>query len=140
MLLQVEQCMKTWPNWRDSRKKGPPRPSLQKIETTRRSGTVLFVSSFLRSAGVNDLDKSLRTEVISLNTTYRAKLLCTHKAKTHILVAITRMVVVPIRRTQVLRIIVPGAAPKNTVRAKYDHYAKFNDLSNSFRRSSLVSA
>jgi hypothetical protein len=71
--------------------------------------------------------------VASVNTTYLANH-CTHKAETDIVVAITRRVVVPIPRTQVLRIVVPTAATYNAVRAPYGHYAKPLDRSKSLRR------
>ena len=40
-----------------------------------------------------------------------------HKAETHIAVAIPRSTDAAIRRTQKLRIIEPGSAPENAVRA-----------------------
>ena len=50
---------------------------------------------------------------------------CTQEAKTHIVVAILRRVVVAIPRTQVLRIVVPRAATYNAVGASnHGHYAK----------------
>jgi len=65
-----------------------------------------------------------------MNSTHRAKL-CTHKAQTKIVVAVVRMIVVTLGRTQILRIVVPGAATYHAVRAKYGHYAKLKDCSNS---------
>ncbi len=63
-----------------------------------------------------------------------AQIQCTHQAETKIVVTIPRRIVVAIGRAQVLRIVVPGAAPNNAVRDRFGHYAKFKELSNSFLR------
>jgi hypothetical protein len=67
-----------------------------------------------------------------MDGTYLANL-CTLQAEPEIVVAIARVVVVAVGRTQVLRIIVPTAAPDNAVRARNGHHANLIDLSNSFR-------
>lgn len=50
----------------------------------------------------------------SIDGTYLA-ILCTHEAETDVVVAVIRGIVVAIRRTQVLRIVVPTATPDDAV-------------------------
>ncbi len=55
---------------------------------------------------------------------------CTQQAEPDIVVAITRIVVVTVGRTQVLRIVVPTATTYDAVGAcKNGHYAIFKDVS-----------
>lgn len=75
----------------------------------------------------------------SIDGTYLA-ILCTHQAEADVVVAVSRTVVVAIRRTQVLRIVVPTAAPNDTVRARSGHYANLKDISKSFLLTDTESA
>ncbi len=64
----------------------------------------------------------------SLNSIYLT-VVCTQKAETNIVVPVARVVVVAIRRTQVLRVVVPTAATNDAVAPGDGHSPKKDRIS-----------